>query len=595
MAAKRFRIDNQDALFELMAEAPDISSEGESDIEFEPEGLPETSSGEDSPSEDECNDDSGEEGLSQEDVCEAYWDEVLPGADPYSNGVEFSVRNPGGRSLPLRNSPAIVYFNLFLTMDLLIHIVRETNKYGRDLLAAKAEWIQIHPHSRLRRWMNGGLTVALLKKWIGLSINMGIIRKKNVKMYWDLTHPSQATPFFGQVMPLWQYLIVTRMIHLNDNATAKARGEEGFDPWHKVRPVLDSLNRAFKKYYVPRQLLSIDESMIGMKNRVAYIQYMPNKRHARFGIKKFEVCDSSNSYILHVDLYAGRDKTTGCEKGFVYNKVMSLLKSCDLLNKGYHLMTNNYYTSVGLAEDLLLTTTLLTGTVRVNSRGLPPEITRAKLQPGGSKYLRKGGLLACAFREKKSHRKPVLLLSTASLASDVLVHTRCGQSAIKPQIILDYNKGMGGVDVSDRKIYEFAAERPTHRYWSKIWRNLIDVSIMNAYELYKINTEHSKLLSRHSFVVDIIEALCLSQEGTSSEHSAATPLLAPSSKEHGFAILPAKKERDCAICSDRSKPGGRKRSRHWCPGCNVGIHERCYPLLVHSTPCNIDPDDSSVG
>ena len=47
--------------------------------------------------------------------------------------------------------------------------------------------------------------------------------------------------------------------------------------------------------------------VVGMKNRIAYLQYMPNKRHSRFGIKKFELCDATSGYVLHIELYAGKD------------------------------------------------------------------------------------------------------------------------------------------------------------------------------------------------------------------------------------------------------------------------------------------------
>ena len=43
-----------------------------------------------------------------------------------------------------------------------------------------------------------------------------------------------------------------------------------------------------------------------MKNRVVYIQYLPQERHARFGTKKFEVSDS-NGYLLHLIMYPGKD------------------------------------------------------------------------------------------------------------------------------------------------------------------------------------------------------------------------------------------------------------------------------------------------
>ena len=37
----------------------------------------------------------------------------------------------------------------------------------------------------------------------------------------------------------------------------------------------------------------------------AYLLYMPNKRHSRFGIKKFELRDSLIGYVNRVELYAG--------------------------------------------------------------------------------------------------------------------------------------------------------------------------------------------------------------------------------------------------------------------------------------------------
>lgn len=89
-------------------------------------------------------------------------------------------------------------------------------------------------------------------------------------------------------MPLKKYELLNRLLHVNVTP-AVPRGEHGFDPWHKVRPYLDMLNAAFKKYYVPQQNVSIDESMIGMKNRFVYLQYMPNKRHCRSDIKKFQI------------------------------------------------------------------------------------------------------------------------------------------------------------------------------------------------------------------------------------------------------------------------------------------------------------------
>ena len=110
-------------------------------------------------------------------------------------------------------------------------------------------------------------------------------------------------------------------------------------------------------------------------NRVAYIQYMPNKCHPRFGIKKFELCDATSGYVIQIELYAGKDFP-----GQAHGVVTDLMRKSDLLNKGYHLFTDNCYTKPALAEVLCRDGTLLTGTVCANSRGLPVIPTRLQVR-----------------------------------------------------------------------------------------------------------------------------------------------------------------------------------------------------------------------
>ena len=257
--------------------------------------------------------------------------------------ASFLPRNVGPRHAPPKDCAPIGYFELFFDKEMMVHIVKETNRYAAQFLSDDdvAEWVRDHPHSRFKKWPADGITVAMLKKHFGLTINMGLVRKKRLTEFWSTT-PSQATPYFNSVMPYWLYFLINRMLHVNDNATEVPRGEEGFDPWHKVRPVLDRVNDSFKRHYIPSENISIDESMIGMKNRIVFIQYMPNKRHARFGIKKFEQCDS-NGYIYHVELYAGKDFDIRHEEGQSHGVVMTLMEKSGLLNKGYHLYRQLLY------------------------------------------------------------------------------------------------------------------------------------------------------------------------------------------------------------------------------------------------------------
>ncbi|GFS08733.1 PiggyBac transposable element-derived protein 4 [Elysia marginata] len=191
-------------------------------------------------------------------------------------------------------------------------------------------------------------------------------------------------------------------------------------------------------------------------------------------------------------------------------------------------------------------------------------------------------MLCVSFREKKSQTKPVLVLTTAHNAE---VEEREIRNKIKkkPTCIYQYNSYMGRVDVSDKQICHHAAERPTRRYWKKIFQNLLDISILNSWILFNLSRE--KKMSRDKYILSIVEALCSSQPQPRPQP--LQPVQPLAANAHEICLLEGRKEKDCFICSDRSKDKktsqGRKRTRYWCPGCKVGCHPTCAAQLVHVT------------
>ena len=118
--------------------------------------------------------------------------------------------------------------------------------------------------------------------------------------------------------------------------------------------------------------------------------------------------------------------------GQAHGVVMDLMRKANVLDKGYHLFTDNFYTKPALAETLVGAGTLLTGTVRGNSKGLPPLPTKMNVGDMMS-YLRQG-ILLIAFGDIKSQLKPVLMLSRAA-AGMVEVRTGAGVLKQKPKSI----------------------------------------------------------------------------------------------------------------------------------------------------------------
>ena len=98
-------------------------------------------------------------------------------------------------------------------------------------------------------------------------------------------------------------------LHLNDDLKMPPRDSPNFDKLYKIRPLLDKLVKAFQRHYIPDQNLSIDESIVGFKGRLSWIQYMP-KKPTKWGIKTWTLADASNGYIWNMKVYTGKIMTT---------------------------------------------------------------------------------------------------------------------------------------------------------------------------------------------------------------------------------------------------------------------------------------------
>lgn len=69
---------------------------------------------------------------------------------------------------------------------------------------------------------------------------------------------------------------------------------------------------------------------------------------------------------------------------------------------------------------------------------------------------------------------------------------------------------MGGVDNKDKSIYHTTCDRPTKKYWKKIFYNLTDMALFDAYILYQRNTD--KPLARREFLTSIVREIMDEQQ-----------------------------------------------------------------------------------
>ena len=117
------------------------------------------------------------------------------------------------------------------------------------------------------------------------------------------------------------------------------------------------------------------------------------------------MADSSTGYMCNIMLYMGAETLDRASTAFINllqpaSVVMELMKP--YLNKGHHLYTDRYYTSVQLAQELIRHGTAFTGVCNKNRIGLPDDIRQLQKLGGGEvRAFRSNELLALAWQAEK--------------------------------------------------------------------------------------------------------------------------------------------------------------------------------------------------
>ncbi|CAK1599162.1 unnamed protein product [Parnassius mnemosyne] len=324
---------------------------------------------------------------------------------------------------------------------------------------------------------------------------MGVVKLPKLSDYWSKDEVI-GHPFPRTAMSRNRFEILLRMLHFSeDDEKNKA------DRLHRVRKLMNDLNECFRQHYTANEDICIDESMVPFRGRILFRQYNKQKRH-KYGVKLFKLC-SIPGYTHKVNIYAGKNMDT--INTTPTNVVMNMCEG--YFNRGHTLHTDNWYTSIDLARRLLEKQTHLVGTVKKNRRGLPKKVTNTKLKKGHyCAEESRDGITVMKWKDKRD----VLVLSTKHSVRFVEIIKR-GQVVKKPQIVLEYNKAKGGVDLADQMASYSTPLRKSIRWYKKIALDmLLNIAMINAHVLYQSVTKTKIKVT--DFRVAILKSFCAKQQ-----------------------------------------------------------------------------------
>jgi hypothetical protein len=439
-------------------------------------------------------------------------------------------------------------FQLFLPIRLLRTVASNTTAYALSK-GAVSNWYT---------------TAEELYRFIAIHIAMGINQLPSVHMYWDSRWRCDAV---SSIFTRDRYMELLRYFHVST-----PEGQKRYTgPLKKIRWFIQQLQQSFSSFYLPAQVLTVDEAMVGFKGRSEMKQYIKNKP-TKWGYKVW--CLVSSNYLLAFEVYEGKRSSTSSSNP--HSAVLTLTHNYH--HRNHILYMDRGFTSPALLDELLHRGIRACGTVRKDRRELPDNFKSAgsQLHEHEWKYWQRGELGALVWKD----RRLVYLLTThTSPANTTTVERRSEDGSTVqrsiPTAIAHYNKHKSGVDTIDQLHASYSIERKSKKWWPRLVWWLIDMCIINAYSLYqqKQQVQITQLQFRQQLMQQLVEQYPQERSRTGRPPSTPPTVI----KVPHYPSL-SSVEHDCCYCSHR--PEQRRRTQYRCDLCDVYVCAApCFALF----------------
>jgi hypothetical protein len=388
------------------------------------------------------------------------------------------MRSPGGLSAFGRRhckETALSNWQLFFDDILLDAIVDCTNEKARS---EKADCIT-NRHE--------------MATYIGVGILIGVYKGKGepIRALWS---PAEGRKCISQFMSQSRYVLLTKYLRFDVTSTRQSRRRQTkFAP---MGTIYDMWEQRLSRPFIPYAYVTVDETLVPFRGRCNFKQFMPSKP-AKYGLKFWCLCDAATAYCIRMRPYLGIDNADGSRAvGLGQQVVLELTEGLDV---GRTVITDNFFTSLALAQALRHRSLGLIGTMRKNRRELPEEFTRKNAEVGSSLFGFNKDATLVSYAPKRNRR--VVLISSEHTHANI--NTQTG----KPDIILSYNSGKGGVDHLDQMCSAYTTRKRTTRWPKCAFQHMVDVSAFNSYVIWKEATGNTQA-KRRQFLKMLGAELC---------------------------------------------------------------------------------------
>lgn len=461
------------------------------------------------------------------------------------------------------------FFKYLFTDDMFQHITQETLRYATEKRPEKPMCI----------------TEKEIEQFVGVCMMMSIIQLPATRYYWSSVF---GYPKVNSVMSSKRFEEIKRYIHFNENSTQVLRGQPGYDPVHKLRPLLNQVGE--RLLTVPRErYLTVTEHIIPTKCRYSLKKHKP--KHP-LKLKNFALSGSSGftyDFELYTDALVPETVDDDLPNfGFSSNVVLRLAKTIPE-NLNYSLFFDSRFTSLPLLVYLSKKKILPLGIIKANhltGYKIPLEILKKKGRGATVEKLTTIDNTDISVTTWYDNR--VVNLSSTYEGSQPMTEVRrynkkkkVYESVPCPKAIATYTKHSGGVDL-DALLGYYRIQIKSKKLYHRIFFHLIDMTTVNAWLLYRQKHDGAKArIPLSDFKAAVAEALTMANKTSTSSNCGpnSNPLqLAIEVKRRGATARPSQ---DVRLDQLDHFPIWTPRRRCKLPGCTGFTHVECKKCKVH--------------
>ncbi|XP_067930723.1 piggyBac transposable element-derived protein 3-like [Watersipora subatra] len=395
-------------------------------------------------------------------------------------------------------------------------------------------------------------TMAEIKKFFGMSLIMGCINMKRLRMYWS---KKTRVPIIANSMSRTRFFKIRNNLKVVDNFSVNEHEKKADRLW-KVRPLVEQIRTACTQ--VARgDKVSIDEQMIFFTGRCPARQYVPRKPSPT-GLKNFVLAIPSGM-VLDFEIYQGENtfKDYKLDDGSGGQGVGAVLRLTKDVVQGSHVFCDRFFTTIPLIDCLAKKDISLTGTVSL--KNVPVTFSADKVM----KKKDRGAMEQFVSANQKDEQISIIKwFDNKSILIASSLHgleprdecrrwckkTKSFLTAPRPAAVREYNKSMGEVDLCDQMVSYHRFTARSKRWPIRVIMHLTDVAVNNCWLEYRRNNTGSKIMQlydyrfllREQLIDDAWDSSSSSDDpdDTPRQYRQVVPLPTQKSREKGAKHLP---------------------------------------------------------